>query len=280
MNIMIGNYKTTKQILTEYGLSAKKKFGQNFLIDQNILSKIVDAADIDKNSYVVEIGPGLGSLTEMLIDAAGNVRAYEIDDDMVQVLKDRLGDNENFELVHGDVLKQDIDIKEEITVVANLPYYITTPILFKLLESDLNIKKIVVMMQKEVALRLEGNPNTKDYNALSVAIQYRTTPKIAFNVSREVFIPKPNVDSSVIVLDVLDQPRVDVEDEKFFFRVVKSSFAQRRKTLVNNLNSELGVPKDVLKELLVRLEIKETARGESLDIHQFAALSKEIKKLG
>ncbi len=277
---MIGNYKTTKQILTEYGLSAKKKFGQNFLIDQNILSKIVDAADIDKNSYVVEIGPGLGSLTEMLIDAAGNVRAYEIDDDMVQVLKDRLGDNENFELVHGDVLKQDIDIKEEITVVANLPYYITTPILFKLLESDLNIKKIVVMMQKEVALRLEGNPNTKDYNALSVAIQYRTTPKIAFNVSREVFIPKPNVDSSVIVLDVLDQPRVDVEDEKFFFRVVKSSFAQRRKTLVNNLNSELGVPKDVLKELLVRLEIKETARGESLDIHQFAALSKEIKKLG
>jgi 16S rRNA (adenine1518-N6/adenine1519-N6)-dimethyltransferase len=277
---MIGNYKTTKQILDEYGLSAKKKFGQNFLIDHNILSKIVEAADIDENSYVVEIGPGLGSLTEMLIDTAGKVRAYEIDSDMVQVLTDRLGDKENFELVHGDILKQDIDIDKEITVVANLPYYITTPILFKLLESNLKIRKIVVMMQKEVALRLEGNPNTKDYNALSVAIQYRTTPKIAFNVSREVFIPKHNVDSSVIVLDVLDKPRVDVEDEKHFFRVVKSSFAQRRKTLVNNLNSELGIPKDILKEVLVKNEIKETARGESLDIHQFAKLSEEIKKLG
>ncbi len=277
---MIGNYKTTRQILTEYGLSAKKKFGQNFLVDQNILRKIVEAADVDKNSYVVEIGPGLGSLTEMLIDVAGKVRAYEIDDDMVQVLTDRLGDKENFELIRGDILKQEIDIEEEITVVANLPYYITTPILFKLLESNLKIKKIVVMMQKEVALRLEGKANTKDYNALSVAIQYRTTPKIAFNVSREVFIPKPNVDSSVIVLDVLDAPRVEVEDEKQFFRVVKSSFAQRRKTLVNNLNSELGISKDVLKELLISLKIKETARGESLDIHQFASLSKEIKKLG
>lgn len=276
---MIGNYKTTKEILNQYGLSAKKKFGQNFLIDQNILSKIVEAAEIDETSYVVEIGPGLGSLTERLIDTAGKVRAYEIDPDMVQVLTDRLGDKENFELIHGDILKETIDIDEEITVVANLPYYITTPILFKLLESDLKIKRIVVMMQKEVAQRLEGSVNTKDYNALSVAIQYRTTPKIAFNVSREVFIPKPNVDSSVITLEVLDEPRVAVEDEKHFFKIVKGSFGQRRKTLVNNLNSELGISKEVLKELLINLEIKETARGESLSIHQFAALSEAIKKL-
>lgn len=277
---MIGSLKETRKILDQYGLSAKKKFGQNFLIDPNILQKIVDAADIDENSYVVEIGPGLGSLTELLIQNSKKVRAYEIDTDMVQVLTDRLCHYDNFELVQGDILKQDIDIDEEITIVANLPYYITTPILFKLLESDLKIRKIVVMMQKEVAQRLEGNVNTKDYNALSVAIQYRTTPKIAFGVSREVFIPKPNVDSSVIVLDVLDQPRVKVNDEEHFFKVVKASFGQRRKTLVNNLSSALGKSKDEIKTILSSLDIKENIRGEALDIHQFALLSEEIKKLG
>lgn len=276
---MIGNYKETKDILKQYGLNAKKKFGQNFLIDPNILRKIVEVADIDEESYVVEIGPGLGSLTELLAQTAKHVRAYEIDPDMIRVLNDRLGEYSNLEVINSDILKEEINIDQPITVVANLPYYITTPILFKLLESDLKINKIVVMMQKEVAMRLEGNPNTKDYNSLSVAIQYRTEPKIAFPVSREVFIPKPNVDSSVIVLDVLKQPRVQVEDEKHFFRVVKSSFVQRRKTLVNNLNSALGLNKDVLREMLVELGIKETARGESLSIQEFAALSKQIKKL-
>lgn len=275
---MIGSYKKTKEILDQYGLSAKKKFGQNFLIDGNILHKIVEAADIDSESTVIEIGPGLGSLTELLAQTAKKVTAYEIDTDMVRVLRDRL-DYDNLEIVEGDILKQELDISEPITVVANLPYYITTPILFKLLESDLKINKIVVMMQKEVAQRLEGSTNTKDYNSLSIAIQYRTNPKIAFPVSREVFIPKPNVDSSVIVLDVLDKPRVDVEDEEFFFKVVKSAFAQRRKTLVNNLNSTMGIPKDVLKEILVSLGIKETSRGESLGIEEFARLSEEIKKL-
>ncbi len=276
---MIGSYNETREILKKYGLYAKKKFGQNFLVDPNILRKIVEAADIDSTSYVVEIGPGLGSLTELLAQTAKKVRAYEIDKDMVEVLNDRLSEYDNLDVIEGDILKQDIDIDEPITVVANLPYYITTPILFKLLESNLKIKKIVVMMQKEVAQRLEGVVNTKDYNALSVAIQYRTTPKIAFAVSREVFIPKPNVDSSVIVLDVLEKPRVDVDDEKHFFHVVKSSFGQRRKTLVNNLSGALGIDKATLKEMLVSLGIKETARGESLSIDEFARLSIEIKKL-
>ncbi len=276
---MIGNYKETIGILKKYGLYAKKKYGQNFLVDPNILRKIVEVAGIDSDTHVVEIGPGLGSLTELLVKEAKKVTAYEIDKDMIQVLNDRLSEYENLEVIEADILKTDIDFEDEITVVANLPYYITTPILFKLLESDLKIKRIVVMMQKEVAQRLEGSVNTKDYNSLSIAIQYRTTAKIAFPVSREVFIPKPNVDSSVIVLDVLDEPRVKVEDEVFFFRVVKSAFGQRRKTLVNNLHAIFGIPKQILKDILVELGLKETVRGEGLSIDDFAKLSEQIKKL-
>ena len=276
---MIGNYKETIGILKKYGLYAKKKYGQNFLVDPNILRKIVEVAGVDSTTHVVEIGPGLGSLTELLAKEAKKVTAYEIDKDMIQVLNDRLSEYDNLEVIEADILKTDIAFDEEITVVANLPYYITTPILFKLLESNLKIKRIVVMMQKEVAQRLEGNVNTKDYNSLSVAIQYRTTPKIAFPVSREVFIPKPNVDSSVIVLDVLDEPRVKVDDEKFFFRVVKSAFGQRRKTLVNNLNAIFGIPKQVLKDILIEIGLNEKVRGEGLSIDEFAKLSVEIKKL-
>lgn len=276
---MIGTFKETKDLLKKYGLHAKKKFGQNFLVDLNILNRIVDVADIDEDSHVIEIGPGLGSLTELLVKRAKKVTAYEIDKDMIMVLEDRLADCDNLEIIEGDILKEEIKIEGEVTVVANLPYYITTPILFKLLESDLKIRKIVVMMQKEVAQRLEGSVNTKDYNSLSVAIQYRTTPKIAFAVPREVFVPKPNVDSSVLVLDVLSKPRVDVDDEEHFFKVVKSSFVQRRKTLANNLNFAMNIPKEAIKELVVSLGLKETVRGEGLTIVEFAKLAEGIKKL-
>ncbi|QVK21263.1 16S rRNA (adenine(1518)-N(6)/adenine(1519)-N(6))-dimethyltransferase RsmA [Mycoplasmatota bacterium] len=276
----LGKYNSTRKILDEYRLNAKKKFGQNFLIDQNILKKIVVGAKIDKNTIVVEIGPGLGSLTEHLCKSAKEVIAYEIDPDMVRVLNETLSEHDNLTIVNSDFLKDDLSLLEnkEIVVVANLPYYITTPILFKMLESQLDIKRFVLMMQKEVANRLSGNINTKEYNALSIAIQYRLEPEILFNVSREVFLPKPNVDSSVILLERLEKKRVDVSDEEWFFKIVKSSFTQRRKTLANNLSFTLGVSKQVVGKALLKLGKREDSRAESLSIEDFAELSEELKK--
>jgi len=276
----IGKYNNTRDILNKYNISAKKKYGQNFLVDQNILQKIVDGAEIDRDTIVVEIGPGLGSLTEYLCKKAKEGIAYEIESEMVRVLEDTMSDYDNLTIINKDILKDDLKSLEgkEIVVVANLPYYITTPILFKLLESKLNIKRFVLMMQKEVAQRLSGNINTKEYNALSITIQYHLHPRILFNVSREVFIPRPNVDSAVISLERLDPKKVDVDDEKWFFTIVKSSFKQRRKTLANNLNATIGIDKVIINEALIEIGKKENSRAESLTIEDFAKLSKIIKK--
>lgn len=276
----VGKYSETKRILNQHNLSAKKKFGQNFLVDQNILNKIVDGAKISQNTVVVEIGPGLGALTEHLCKKAKEVIAFEIDPDMVRVLEETLSECDNLKIVNKDVLKDDLSVLENktITLVANLPYYITTPILFKFLESNVDIERFVVMMQKEVAQRFTGNVNTKEYNALSIAIQYRTDAKVLFNVPRDVFIPKPNVDSAVVLLEKHTVPPVHVEDEEWFFKVVKSSFSQRRKTLANNLKSTLGIEKDIVASALLEIGKKENSRAESLSIIDFAKLSELLKK--
>ncbi|XMB86431.1 16S rRNA (adenine(1518)-N(6)/adenine(1519)-N(6))-dimethyltransferase RsmA [Mycoplasmatota bacterium WC44] len=276
----VGKLSETKKILQRYNLSAKKKFGQNFLVDQNILANIVEGAKIDKDTIVVEIGPGLGALTEQLCKKAKEVIAYEIDPDMVQVLGDTLADYDNLTVINKDVLKDDLSLLEDrkITVVANLPYYITTPILFKFLESTLDVERYVVMMQKEVALRFTGNVNTKEYNALSIAIQYKTKAEVLFNVSKEVFVPKPNVDSAVVMLETHKSAPVTISNEDWFFKIVKSSFSQRRKTLANNLKSTLGIDKEIVHNALIQIGKNENSRAESLDINDFAELSKVLKK--
>ncbi len=276
----IGKYSETDKLLKKYDLRAKKKFGQNFLIDSNILNKIVKVAEIDANSKVIEIGPGLGALTEKLCENSGQVYAYEIDSDMVEVLKESLEKYDNVKIINEDFLKIDLSKyqDDEITVVANLPYYITTPILFKILESNIKIKKMVLMMQKEVAERITGIVGTKDYNALSILLSYKTNASIAFNVSKEVFLPKPSVGSAVVVLDVLKKPRVQVKDEEWFVKIVKSSFCQRRKTLVNNLKEQLGFERDEIEKLIIELNKDIRSRAEILTIEDFAYLSEKLKK--
>lgn len=233
----------TKEIISRHGFSFKKSLGQNFLIDQNILSKIVEAAGLDKDKGALEIGPGIGALTEKLAQTAGVVTAVEIDQRLIPILKEVLEPYENVNVHHGDVLKVDLhelfrqqfaDVSK-VSVVANLPYYVTTPILMKLLEEKLPLENIVVMIQKEVAERMVAAPGSKDYGSLSIAVQYYSEPKLVCIVPHTVFIPQPNVASAVIRLAVREEPPVRVEDEAFFFEVVQASFAQRRKTIANNL---------------------------------------------
>lgn len=271
------SFKNTKQLLATYGLSAKKKFGQNFLTDQNVLNKIVELAKVDSSKHVVEIGPGLGALTQVLINTVGEVTAYEIDSDMVSVLNDRFKDCDNLTVVQDDILKTDLNFSNPITIVANLPYYITTPILFKLLESNTRIERIVIMVQKEVGDRLTAREATKDYNALSVIVQYLAETRYGFTVSRESFIPKPNVESAVIELEMRNTPPVHVESEKDFFEYVKACFKQRRKTLINNLSLSFGTKEDILA-ILVDLDINPKVRAEALTLLQFSEIYNEIKK--
>ncbi|GIP07751.1 MULTISPECIES: 16S rRNA (adenine(1518)-N(6)/adenine(1519)-N(6))-dimethyltransferase RsmA [Bacillales] len=279
----ISTPRRTKEIISRHGFSFKKSLGQNFLIDQNILYKIVEAAGLDEDKGALEIGPGIGALTEKLAQTAGTVTAVEIDQRLIPILREVLEPYGNVRVHHGDVLKvdlhelfrQDFADVSKVSVVANLPYYVTTPILMKLLEEKLPLENIVVMIQKEVAERMAAAPGSKDYGSLSIAVQYYSEPKLVCIVPHTVFIPQPNVESAVIRLAVREQPPVRVEDERFFFEVVQASFAQRRKTIANNLKSRFfpGEGRERLEQLLQEAGIEPSRRGETLSIEEYARLS-------
>ena len=287
----IADHSVTRAILERHGFTFKKSFGQNFLTDTNILQKIVDTAEIDKKVNVIEIGPGIGALTEFLAGSAAEVMAFEIDDRLVPILADTLRDFDNVTVVNQDILKVDLaqyiaEFKNPdlpIKVVANLPYYITTPILMHLIESGIPFSEFVVMMQKEVADRISAQPNTKAYGSLSIAVQYYMTAKVAFIVPRTVFVPAPNVDSAILKMVRREQPAVEVQDEKFFFKVSKASFVHRRKTLWNNLTSYFGKSEEVktkLERALEKADLVANVRGEALDLAAFARLSDALKSEG
>jgi 16S rRNA (adenine1518-N6/adenine1519-N6)-dimethyltransferase len=287
MNKDIATPIRTKAILEKYGFSFKKSLGQNFLIDTNILKRIVDFANIGENTGAIEIGPGIGALTEQLARASKKVVAFEIDQRLLPILQDTLAPYENVKIIHKDVLEANVlGVMEEefqgmddIMVVANLPYYVTTPIIMKLLEEGLPIRGIVVMLQKEVADRIAAKPGTKDYGSLSIAVQYYTEAETVMIVPKTVFVPQPNVDSAVIRLTKRDRPAVTVRSEKFFFQVTRSSFAQRRKTILNNLTSQLPEGKEKKEKILQALEksgIDPARRGETLSLEEFGRLSDEL----
>jgi len=280
----------TRAILEKYGFSFKKSLGQNFLIEPNILTRIVDHADVSEKTGVIEIGPGIGALTEQLARRAKKVVAFEIDQRLLPILKETLSPYDNITVIHQDILEANLQETiathfhdcEEIMVVANLPYYVTTPIIMKLLEEKLPLKGIVVMLQKEVADRIAANPSTKDYGSLSIAVQYYTEAKTVMTVPKTVFVPQPNVDSAIIRLLVRNEPIVHVEDEKFFFEIVRASFAQRRKTLLNNLVHYLPNGKELkplIEETLEKIMIDGRRRGESLSIEEFAKVSDALSQV-
>ncbi|MGG1399618.1 16S rRNA (adenine(1518)-N(6)/adenine(1519)-N(6))-dimethyltransferase RsmA [Bacillus salipaludis] len=284
MNKDIATPVRTRAILEKYGFSFKKSLGQNFLIDTNILKKIVEFANITEDTGTIEIGPGIGALTEQLARSSKKVVAFEIDQRLLPILKDTLDPYSNVKVIHQDVLKADVKevIKDEfqtiddLMVVANLPYYVTTPIIMKILEEHLPIRGIVVMLQKEVADRISASPGTKDYGSLSIAVQYYTEAETVMIVPKTVFIPQPNVDSAVIRLTRRTTPAVTVKDEGFFFQVTRASFAQRRKTLLNNLTSQLPDGKQKKEQILDALGgcgIDPTRRGETLSLEEFGRLS-------
>lgn len=277
----------TKEILDKYGFSFKKSLGQNFLIDTNILNRIVDHAELTDGSGAIEIGPGIGALTEQLAKRAEKVVAFEIDQRLLPILEDTLSPYPNVKIIHSDVLKADVHAVMEqefaqfkdVMVVANLPYYVTTPILMKLLEERLPIRGIVCMLQKEVGDRISAKPGTKEYGSLSIAVQYYTKAETVMIVPKTVFMPQPNVDSAVIRLTLHDEPPVKVKDEAFFFHVTRSSFAQRRKTILNNLTSQLPdgkLKKESIQAALQQAGVEESRRGETLTIEEFAQLSNAL----
>lgn len=276
----------TKMILEKYGFSFKKSLGQNFLIDLNILNRIVDFAELTETSGAIEIGPGIGALTEQLAKRAQKVVAFEIDQRLLPILSETLEPYPHVKVIHEDVLKANVNqvIEEEfedgqdLMVVANLPYYVTTPIIMKLLTEHLPIRGIVCMLQKEVADRIAASPGTKDYGSLSIAIQYYTEAKTVMTVPKTVFIPQPNVDSAVIRLTKRAEPAVQVKDEEFFFTVVRASFAQRRKTIFNNLANHFTnkIDKPDIEKALLTVQIDPKRRGETLSIAEFGKLSDEL----
>lgn len=278
----------TKFIMKKYNISANKKLGQNFLIDDNAVSEIVNQSEISSSDLVIEIGPGLGTLTASLLEKAGKVIAVELDTKVLDILKDRFSLYKNFELIHNDILKVDLktlikeNLNSEITnckIVANLPYYITTPIIMKLLEDDLPLDSITVMVQKEVAERLTATPGEKDAGSITHIIYYYTNPSLILNVLRDSFMPAPEVDSAVIKLELLKEPRVKVKNKKIFFEVIKAAFSLKRKTLVNCfMNSKLFKDKQEIEELLSSLNIDLKIRGEKLTIEDFARIANEIYK--
>ena len=280
----IGNKAFVDKTLNDNKLYAKKKFGQNFLTDQNILSNIVDSANIDNNTLVIEIGPGLGALTERLCQKAGFVLAYEIDSDLLPILDKNLEEFNNYNIINKDILEVDIneDINkyknnlENVVLVANLPYYITTPIILGLLSKTTLIKKYIMMMQLEVADRICGKPKTKDYNALSIAVGYRAKATKCFNVPRTVFVPEPNVDSAVISLDLYDIPPFKANNEELFFKLIREAFNQRRKTLINNLSNSYS--KELINKMLLNFNIKPNVRSEELGIDDFVNFSNYINE--
>lgn len=287
-SVDIGTPSQIRSILEKYHLTAKKSLGQNFLMDPNILAKIVNAAEIDQDSHVIEIGPGLGSLTQYLARAAKKVYAFEIDKNLIEVLNDTLADFDNIQIFHQDILEMDYELfsekylapDEKITVVANLPYYITTPIIMNLLKSPLPIDRLILMMQKEVASRLQASPGEKAYGSLSIAVQYYSEVNILFDVPRTVFSPQPNVDSVVVEFIPREQAPVTVLDQRFFDALIRASFAKRRKTLWNNLRSYYNDPakESDIEDALKLAEINPNMRGEALSIGDFARLENELTK--
>ncbi|MEW9124492.1 MAG: 16S rRNA (adenine(1518)-N(6)/adenine(1519)-N(6))-dimethyltransferase RsmA [Thermotaleaceae bacterium] len=276
--------KKTKEIVQKYGFRFSKSLGQNFLIDENILTKIVEGAGVTKEDGVLEIGPGIGTLTQALAERSRKVVAIEIDKALLPILSETLGEYDNVEVVNGDVLKMDLHqiIQEKfegkaVKVIANLPYYVTTPIIMKFLEERIPLKNMVVMIQKEVADRMQASPGTKDYGALSLAVQYYCEPKIVTRVPQSVFIPQPNVESTVIRLTLLEEPRIRVENENLLFQVVRAAFGKRRKTLLNALSSsELALEKEQVRTALAAVSIQEERRGETLTIEEFGKLADAI----
>lgn len=282
----LGNPQNTIAVLQKYNFNFQKKFGQNFLIDTHVLDKIMENAQITKEDFVLEIGPGIGTMTQYLCEEAGEVAAVEIDSNLIPILKDTLSEYSNIEIIHGDILKVDIGALareknqgKPIKVVANLPYYITTPIIMGLFESHVPIDSITVMVQKEVAERMQASPGTKDYGALTLAVGYYAKPEIVANVPPNCFMPRPKVGSAVIRLKRHEHPIVQVEDEKLMFDLIRASFNQRRKTLANGLNNAPGISlgKEKIQECLKELSVSETIRGEALTLEQFARLSNIMK---
>ena len=275
--------KETIAVLQRTNFQFKKQFGQNFLIDSSVLDHIISHAKIQKEDLVIEIGPGIGTLTEALCEHAGQVIAIEIDDKLIPILEENLAGKENFYLLHQDVLKVDFTelLKEypsfsSVKIVANLPYYITTPILMSLLEKKLPLSSITVMVQKEVAERMQAGPGSKDYGALSLAVQYYSKPEIVQEVPPHCFIPRPKVSSMVIHLSVYKKSPVECENPEYLFKTIKASFMQRRKTLVNALSAGLGIDKEVIKSVLSALSYPENVRGETLSLDEFAEISDNL----
>ena len=284
----LGNPQATIAVLNKYGFTFQKKFGQNFLIDTHVLDKIIRAAEITEDDFVLEIGPGIGTMTQYLAEAAREVTAVEIDDALIPILKDTLKEWDNVTVLHGDILKTDIrkiaDEKNQgrpIKVVANLPYYITTPIIMGLFESHVPVDSITVMVQKEVADRMQTGPGSKDYGALSLAVQYYAEPKIVANVPPNCFMPRPKVGSAVIRLTRHQNPPVTTLDEKLMFRLIRASFNQRRKTLSNSLKNsqELPYSKEEVEAAITECGLPLNIRGEALTLEQFARLSDTFSKL-
>lgn len=278
----LSNPQKTIEVIQKHGFDFQKKFGQNFLIDSHVLDKIIDAAEITKDDFVLEIGPGIGTMTQYLAEAAREVTAVEIDRKLIPILEETLAGYDNVTVINQDVLKTDIAALAQeknggrpIKVVANLPYYITTPIIMGLFESHVPISSITVMVQKEVAMRMQAGPGTKDYGALSLAVQFYSEPYLAANVPPNCFMPRPNVGSAVIRLKTYEQPPVTVRDEKLLFALIRASFNQRRKTLVNGLknSSELSFTKEEILDALQKCGFNENVRGEALTLAQFAALA-------
>lgn len=278
----LSNFKNTQDIIKKHNFSIQKKFGQNFLIDEHVLNKIIAAAELNKDDYVIEIGPGIGTMTERMAPECKHVTAIEIDKELIPILSETLSRFDNVDIINEDVLKVDLkkliaerNDNKPVKVVANLPYYITTPIIMSLLENNIPIDTITVMVQKEVADRMMVGPGTKDYGALSLAVQYYAKPYIVANVPMNCFIPRPNVASAVIRLTCHKKPPVTVKDEKLMFKLIRASFNQRRKTLINGVSnfSELSFTKEQVAEALKSIGLNENIRGEALDLEKFARLS-------
>lgn len=277
----LGKKSRTAEIIAKYNFSFRKKFGQNFLIDEGILEKIVSAAEVTKEDVVLEIGPGIGSMTQYLAESAKKVIAIEIDDNLIPILKETLSPYDNAIVIHGDVMKTDLKALsleyaegKPFKVVANLPYYITTPIIMRLLEDDVPTSRITVMVQKEVAERIKEKPGSKEYGAISLSVQYYAKPEIACIVPPTCFMPRPNVDSAVLNLDPYEVPPVSVKHPKFMFALIRASFNQRRKTLANGISGGgLGIDRNKVEEALETIGLSKTVRGETLGLSEFALLS-------
>lgn len=281
----LGIPQNTIAVLQKYQFNFQKKFGQNFLIDPRVLERIVDAAEINEEDCVLEIGPGIGTMTQYLAERAREVVAVEIDKALIPILQDTLSSYDNVTVINEDILKVDVQqiVQERnqgrpIKVVANLPYYITTPIIMSLLENHVPLKSITIMVQKEVADRMQVGPGTKDYGALSLAVQYYAHPEIVAHVPANCFMPRPNVDSSVIRLTRYPEPPVQVRDERHMFAMIRASFNQRRKTLANGLANGMGLSREKVTAALVEMGLSATVRGEALTLEQFAQLSNLLKE--